>query len=136
MAGIVSGHRLVGLALERPQPLIYFGGMNIKLPREQSDWLETQVAAGHFASVDDAVALAVADFMAIGDDDLTWARPYVDEARAAASRGEVVSVDDATDDIESSVKNCQGPDLGSETAPKWQLSLPGSVGAEGDSLQI
>ena len=37
--------------------------------------------------------------------------------------------------IQASVKNCQGADLESETAPKRQLSLPGSVVGEGDSLQ-
>ena len=29
----------------------------------------------------------------IEDDDLFWAKPYVDEARAAVARGEAVSLD-------------------------------------------
>jgi hypothetical protein len=33
-------------------------------------------------------------------DDLTWAKPDVDEARAAAARGEVVSLEDALADID------------------------------------
>ena len=75
--------------------------MNIKLPHEQSDWLLMQADAGHFPSVDNAVATAVADFMAAGDDDPAWAKPYVDEGRAAVARGEVVSVDEAIADIDA-----------------------------------
>ena len=77
--------------------------MNIRLSPDQQAWLEAQVAAGRFGSVDDAVALAVSDLMAIGDDDLSWAKPYVDEGRAAAARGEVVSLDDAVADIDSHI---------------------------------
>ena len=68
--------------------------MNIRLPADQQKWIEEQVAAGRFGSVDDAVATAVADLMATGADDLAWAKPYVDEARAAAARGDVVPLDD------------------------------------------
>ncbi len=75
--------------------------MNIRLPPNQQKWLEEQVAAGRFGSVDDAVAIAVADLMAINDDDLAWAKPYVDEARAAAARGETVPLDDALADMDA-----------------------------------
>lgn len=83
--------------------MVYVNQMNIRLRPEQQAWLEAQVAAGHFSSVDDAVALAVSDLMAIGDDDLAWAKPYVDEGRAAAARGEVVSLDDAAADIDAHI---------------------------------
>jgi hypothetical protein len=53
------------------------------------------------ASIDEAVAIAVADLMAIADDDSSWAKPYVDEARAAAERGEILALDEAVDDIEA-----------------------------------
>jgi len=75
--------------------------MNIRLPADQQKWLEEQVAAGRFDSIEDAVALAVADLMGISDDELAWAKPYIDEARAAAARGEVVSLDDAITDIDA-----------------------------------
>jgi hypothetical protein len=39
--------------------------------------------------------------MALEADDLTWARPYLDEARAAVARGEVVSLEDAIADIDA-----------------------------------
>jgi antitoxin ParD1/3/4 len=61
------------------------------LPREQQEWLEAQVASGQFASVEEAVAVAVADLMALHGDDLAWAKPYVDEARTSVARGDVMS---------------------------------------------
>ena len=38
--------------------------MNIQLPQKQRNWLEAKVAAGRFATIDKALAAAVADFMA------------------------------------------------------------------------
>jgi antitoxin ParD1/3/4 len=65
--------------------------MNVKLPLEQQEWLNAQVAAGHYASVDEALAVAVADLMAIHSDEFAWAKPYVDQARASVARGDVMS---------------------------------------------
>jgi antitoxin ParD1/3/4 len=65
--------------------------MNVKLPPEQQKWLEAEVAAGRFASIDEALAVAVADLMSIHEDDLAWAMPYVDQARACIARGDVLS---------------------------------------------
>ena len=39
--------------------------------------------------------------MAINDDDLAWVKPFVDEARAATARGEIVPLDDALADIDA-----------------------------------
>ena len=64
--------------------------MNIALKPDQQRWLDDQIAAGTFASVDDAVQLAVAGLMAPADDDLAWALPHIEEARAAIARGEGV----------------------------------------------
>ena len=72
----------------------YIAHMNITLPPEQQKWLEAQVAAGRFGSIDEALAVAVADLIAIGSDDLAWAKPYVDEARASVARGDVLPGDD------------------------------------------
>lgn len=69
--------------------------MNVSLPREQLEWLEAEVAAGHFASIDEALAVAVAELKALHeDDDLAWAKPYVEEARNQAARGETLSGDE------------------------------------------
>jgi antitoxin ParD1/3/4 len=65
--------------------------MNVTLPPDQQKWLEAQVAAGAFASVDEALATAVADLMAIHSDDLAWAKPYVDQARNSIARGDVLA---------------------------------------------
>ena len=75
--------------------------MKIDLPPEQEQWLEAQVAQGEFASLEDAVRRMIADRMALDADDLAWAKPYVDEGRAAAARGEVVSLDDAIADMDA-----------------------------------
>jgi Arc/MetJ-type ribon-helix-helix transcriptional regulator len=65
--------------------------MNVVLPPEQRKWLEAQVAAGRFASIDEALSVAVADLMAIESDDLAWAKPYVDRAFESVERGDVIS---------------------------------------------
>ena len=44
--------------------------------------------------MDDAVAAAVAELMSIHDDDLAWAKPYVEQARASVARGDVISGDE------------------------------------------
>jgi Arc/MetJ-type ribon-helix-helix transcriptional regulator len=65
--------------------------MNISLPKEQLEWLEAEVAAGHFSSIDEALSLAVAELKSLHENDLAWAKPYVDEARGpSCSRGNTV----------------------------------------------
>jgi antitoxin ParD1/3/4 len=75
--------------------------MTITLPPNQQKWLEDQVAAGRFSSIDDAVAVAVADLIGAMDGDVAWAKPLIDEARDAAARGEVVGLDEALADIDT-----------------------------------
>jgi hypothetical protein len=65
--------------------------MLITLAPDQQRWLEAEVAAGRFASIDQAVRMAVADFKATDAADLLWAKPYVDQARQSAARGDVIS---------------------------------------------
>jgi len=67
------------------------GIMNISLPAEQQAWLEAEVAAGRFSSIEEALTVAVADLKALMEDDLAWAKPYVEEARASVDRGDVIS---------------------------------------------
>jgi len=69
--------------------------MTIQLSPEQQRWLEAQVEAGHFSSLEQAVAVAIADLMATVEDDLDWAKPLVDEAAAELDRGEGVPGDEA-----------------------------------------
>ena len=42
----------------------------------------------------------IAEKMIINDDDMAWARPLVDDARAAIARGDVVSLEEAELDID------------------------------------
>lgn len=65
--------------------------MNISLPQAQKEWLEAEVAAGRFHSIEDAIAAAIAELMSIDADDLAWARPLVEQARASVARGDVIS---------------------------------------------
>jgi antitoxin ParD1/3/4 len=68
--------------------------MTITLPREQQEWLEAQVAAGLYDSVEQAVASIVAEHMQLDVDDLSWAKPLVDEAREGLARGEGMTLDE------------------------------------------
>ena len=68
--------------------------MNINLPREQREWLEAQVKAGAYDSLDDAVASIIAEHMELDIDDLAWAKPLVDEALAAIDRGETMTLEE------------------------------------------
>jgi len=68
--------------------------MTITLPREQQEWLEAQVATGLYHSVEQAVASIVAEHMHCDVDDLSWAKPVVDEARESLARGEGMTLDE------------------------------------------
>ncbi len=68
--------------------------MNITLPREQQEWLEAQVRAGTYETIDEAVASIVAEHMLLDLDDLDWAKPLVDEARASIARGEGMTLEE------------------------------------------
>ena len=77
--------------------------MNIQLPQKQRNWLEAEVAAGHFATIDEALAAAVADFMAGQDAELSWAKPLVDEVRAGVARGEFVELAEFRSEIQETI---------------------------------
>ena len=70
--------------------------MTITLTPEQQKRLEAAVAAGQFASVEEAVRLAVDRLMLDEAEhgDLSWVKPYLDEARAEIARGETISLEE------------------------------------------
>jgi antitoxin ParD1/3/4 len=72
--------------------------MLITLTSEQQAWCESHVASGDFASVEEAarqlVDERIAERAAEESDDLAWAKPYVNEARAAVARVEFVSLEE------------------------------------------
>jgi antitoxin ParD1/3/4 len=83
--------------------------MNITLPAEQRKWLEAEVAAGHFDSIEDAIAAGVAELMSLNSDDLAWARPYVERARASVARGNVISGDEFFKRLARKLATLQSP---------------------------
>jgi antitoxin ParD1/3/4 len=73
--------------------------MSITLTPEQETWIKAHVATGDFASVEEAARQLIDDRIAEladdeGDDqdDMAWAKPLVDEARAAIARGDVLTL--------------------------------------------
>lgn len=61
---------------------------------EQQAWLDARVASGEFASAEEAIAHLIDIAIAEDDDDLAWAKPLVDEARAEVERGEIVTLEE------------------------------------------
>lgn len=65
--------------------------MNIRLKPDTEEWLKAQVAEGRFESVEEAVEALVADDRAqASDEDLSWAKPYIEEGLAALAKGDVI----------------------------------------------
>ena len=71
--------------------------MTITLTPEQQARLGAYVARGDFASIEEAARQLLDERISERDaeehDDLAWAKPYVDEARAEAARGDVITLE-------------------------------------------
>ena len=72
--------------------------MSITLTPAQEAWIKAHVAQGHFASVEAAARQLIDDRIAeLGQDDyddMAWAKPLVEEARAAVARGDVITLEE------------------------------------------
>jgi antitoxin ParD1/3/4 len=72
--------------------------MVITLTREQESWLGARVAMGDFPTIEEAarrlIDERIAELGEFADDDFAWAKPYVDEAREAVARGEVMTLEE------------------------------------------
>jgi antitoxin ParD1/3/4 len=72
--------------------------MSISLTPEQQAWLTAHVERGEFRSIDEAarqlIDERIAERTAEENDDLAWAKPYVDEALAAVARGQVMTLEE------------------------------------------
>jgi antitoxin ParD1/3/4 len=81
--------------------------MTVTLTPEQQERLEAAVAAGQFASVEEAVQYAVDNLVltAADLDDLSWAKPLLDEARASLARGEGLSLEEFNAHVEKRLKS-------------------------------
>jgi len=84
--------------------------MKVALPPEQMKWLEAEVSAGHFNSIDDAMAAAVAELMSAHQDDLAWAKPYVEQARTSVERGDVISGQEFFERLENKLNSFRSHD--------------------------
>jgi antitoxin ParD1/3/4 len=72
--------------------------MPITLTPDQEAWLQAHVATGDFASIEEAARQLINERIAEiaaedDDDDLEWARPLLDEARASITRGDVFTLE-------------------------------------------
>ena len=68
--------------------------VTMTLSAAQQRWLEAEVAAGRYASIEAAVQFAIENLLPGNLDELDWAAPYLDEARAGAASGEVRPIDE------------------------------------------
>ena len=71
--------------------------MAITLTAQQEAWIAARVAKGEFSSVEAGVRQLVGeriDEIALEEDDLAWAKPYVDEAIDALERGDVMTLEE------------------------------------------
>lgn len=72
--------------------------MAITLTPEQEVWIKAHVAMGQFASFEEAARQLIDDRIAQlaeqAEDDMAWAKPFVDEAVGAVERGEVVTLEE------------------------------------------
>jgi antitoxin ParD1/3/4 len=72
--------------------------MRITLTPEQEAWIQAHVATGDFASIEEAARQLIDDRIAElaidDDDDMAWAKPLVEEARADIARGDVITLEE------------------------------------------
>ena len=82
--------------------------ITLTLTREQEESLQALVASGRFASIEAAISFAVDHLSAPDLSDLSWAKPYLDEARTQVARGEVVSHTEFKRDLAKRIKSLGG----------------------------
>jgi antitoxin ParD1/3/4 len=72
--------------------------MPITLTPEQEAWIQAHVATGDFASIEEAarqlIDERIAELAVDDDDDMAWAKPLVEEARADIARGDVITLEE------------------------------------------
>jgi antitoxin ParD1/3/4 len=64
-----------------------------KLTHEQQAWLESHIASGEFASADEALSQLISERILAESDDMSWAKPYVDQATTSVARGEALTLE-------------------------------------------
>jgi Arc/MetJ-type ribon-helix-helix transcriptional regulator len=67
--------------------------MDMQLPPDVQDWIDQRVKAGAFKTPAEAIAFAVRHIVS-PDNDLSWVKPLLDEARNEIARGEGISLEE------------------------------------------
>jgi antitoxin ParD1/3/4 len=65
----------------------------MKLTTEQEAWLTAHIESGEFSSPEDAFAQLIEARM-VDEDDMAWAKPYIEEAEAEIARGEFLTLEE------------------------------------------
>ena len=85
--------------------------MNIRLKPETEEWLKAQVAAGRYPSVEEAVEiLLVAAKLGqapVNNQDLAWAKHYLEESAAAREAGDAIPAEEVQRELLSRVKTSE-----------------------------
>jgi antitoxin ParD1/3/4 len=74
----------------------------MQLPPDVQDWIERQVEAGAFKTPAEAIAFAVRQ-VAPAQDDLSWAKPVVDEAIAEIEGGQGIPRSEAMQQVRAHI---------------------------------
>jgi antitoxin ParD1/3/4 len=82
--------------------------MTFTLTPEQERRLEAEVAAGRFESVEQAIRMAIDHFVSPDISDLSWAKSYIDVARAQIERGEFVTHEEFKREITERIRSLGG----------------------------
>jgi Arc/MetJ-type ribon-helix-helix transcriptional regulator len=77
--------------------------MQIQLTKEHEEWLRSQVAAGRFSTLEEAVAEAI-DSLKTEDDDLARAKPLVEEGVGELDRGQAIPAEEVFARIEARLR--------------------------------
>jgi predicted transcriptional regulator len=82
--------------------------MNIRLKPDTEEWLKAQVAEGRFESIEDAVEALVLDdraYAKLDDQDLSWAKPYIERGLADLDAGRVHPAEEVHAEIRALFKD-------------------------------
>jgi putative addiction module CopG family antidote len=77
--------------------------MQVQVTKDQEEWLRAQVAAGRYASLEEAVAEAI-NALKSEDEDLAWAQPLIAEGLEQLDRGEAVPAHELLASIEDRLR--------------------------------
>ena len=64
--------------------------VTVKLNEQLKERLKRLVDGGEVPSIEEGINAAVADLVHMPEDDLAWAKPYIERARESVARADVV----------------------------------------------